>query len=108
MPYIKLYRLKNYLMSEIETATIISQLLEKHGDGFVKTYSPKEIIEDTARYYLAILFDLPKMKMVPVGCFAIDRTKEPALLKSVVVHKDYRGMGIGKKTCRDSNTIWTI
>jgi len=97
MPYIKLYRLKNYLMSEIDTATIISQLLEKYGDGFVKVYKPKEIIEDPARYYLAILIDLPNMKMVPVGCFAIDRTKEPALLKSVVVHKDYRGMGIGKK-----------
>jgi len=97
MAYIKLYRLKNHLISEVETAAIISQLLEKHGDGFVKVYKPKEIIEDTARYYLAILFDLPKMKIIPVGCFAIDRTKEPALLKSVVVHKDYRGIGIGKK-----------
>lgn len=97
MPYIRIFRLSNPLADTMTTATIISKLLEKHGDGFVNTKTPKEIIDDSARYYIAILFDLPNEKAIPIGCFAVNRVKNPAILKSVVVHKQWRGMGIGKK-----------
>jgi len=83
-----------------EIAETIARLIEKHGDGFVNKKTPEQIIKDPARYFLVLLieFDDGAFKFLPLGCFAVNIVKQPcALLKSVVIRREYRGMGLGKK-----------
>lgn len=84
-------------MEREEVAEIVSKLLEKHGDGFVKKKTAKEIINDTARYYVILLMK-GLMPLEIIGCFAVDRTTVPcAKLKSVVIKKEWRNKGIGTR-----------
>lgn len=96
--YILIKRLHEVpLMTREQVAEAVSRLIHEYGDGFVKPLSPEEIIKDRARYYAVVLMEgLIPQKLI--GCFAVDRVAKPcAILKSVVIHKDFRGRGLGKK-----------
>jgi len=100
--FIKIGRLGEFFppFTREEIAETISKLIEKHGDGFVNKKTPEEIIDDPARYFLVLLieFDNGVFRYLPIGCFAINIVKHPcAVLKSVVIRKEYRGIGLGKK-----------
>ena len=97
--FIRIGRLDDFYppLNKKEIAETIARLIEKHGDGFVNKKTPEQIIKDQARYFLVLLieFDNGVFKFLPIGCFAVNIVKQPcALLKSVVIRREYRGMGL--------------
>jgi len=75
-----------------DVADRISYLLRHHGDGFVNTYDPYQVIDDPRRFYVLTVYDNNSNRYVIIGCIAI-RVRDGEVT-SLVVDRRYRRLGI--------------
>jgi len=88
----RIHEVRNVSTEDI--ADRISYLLKHHGDGYVNTLTPEEIINANERFYVFTVFDVTTNREVVIGCIAIRvRTGE---VSSLVVDRRYRRLGIAK------------
>ena len=82
-------------MSRERVAERISELLRLHGEGFVNTLTPNEVIEAPDRFYVFVAYDSNRNIEQICGTIAVHVRR--GRISSIVVDRRFRGLGIGRR-----------